>query len=29
MSWVSLIIGVVIIAFGTYAWGIEPATDES
>jgi len=28
-SWIPLIIGVVIIAFGMYAWGIEPATDES
>jgi cytochrome c oxidase subunit 1 len=28
-SWIPLIIGVVIIAFGIYAWGIEPATDES
>jgi cytochrome c oxidase subunit I len=26
---IPLIIGVVIIAFGIYAWGIEPATDES
>jgi cytochrome c oxidase subunit 1 len=29
MSWIPLIIGVVILAFGMYAWGIEPATDES
>ena len=29
MSWIPLIVGVVIIAFAMYAWGIEPATDES
>jgi cytochrome c oxidase subunit 1 len=28
-SWIPLIIGVLVLGFGMYAWGIEPATDES
>jgi cytochrome c oxidase subunit 1 len=28
-SWIPLIIGVLVLAFGVYAWSIEPATEES
>ncbi|MEX2255767.1 MAG: cbb3-type cytochrome c oxidase subunit I, partial [Acidimicrobiia bacterium] len=28
-SWISLGIGAVVLLFGVYAWGIEPATEES
>jgi cytochrome c oxidase subunit 1 len=28
-SWIPLVIGVLVLAFGMYAWGIEPPTDET
>jgi cytochrome c oxidase subunit 1 len=29
MSWIPLFIGVLVLGFAVYAWGIEPATDEA